>query len=129
MVVEDEFWIAEDLAQALTEVGVEVIGPICNVGEAIERLREKQPVDGAVLDINVSGVSVYPLAEDLMHRGVPFVFTTGYDMDTIPESLRQIARIEKPSDPAKIIRELALAVEQAPRSNFGALPSPLEGAQ
>jgi CheY-like chemotaxis protein len=113
MVVEDEFWVAEDMARVLTEAGVEVIGPIGNVTEAIQRLRETQHIDAAVLDINLLDVNVYPLAEELVDRGVPFIFTTGYDIDTIPVTLRKIPRIEKPAEPARIIRELAAAVSRA----------------
>jgi DNA-binding response OmpR family regulator len=113
MVVEDEFWIAEDIARTLTQAGAEVIGPISHADRAMEWLREKRPIDAAVLDINLAGEMIFPLADALVERGVPFIFTTGYDIDTIPERLRGIPRIEKPAGPAQIIRELAAVVSRA----------------
>ena len=110
MVVEDEFWIAQDIARTLTQAGAEVIGPISNVDQAMEWLRENHPVDTAVLDINLSGKKVFPLADELLERGVPFIFTTGYDTDTIPEPLRGVPRIEKPAGSAQVISEVAAAV-------------------
>lgn len=110
MVVEDEFWIAQDMAEALTLAGVEVIGPISNTDQAMGWLRENRPVDAAVLDINLSGENVFPLANALVERGVPFIFTTGYDTHTLPEPLRGIPRIEKPAASAQVIRELAAVV-------------------
>jgi DNA-binding response OmpR family regulator len=113
MVVEDEFWIAKDVALTLTRAGVEVIGPISTTDQAMEWLREKRPIDAAVLDINLFGEMVFPLADALVERGVPFIFTTGYDNDTIPKPFRGIPRIEKPAGPAQVIRELAAVVSRA----------------
>ena len=89
---------------------MEVIGPISNTDQAMEWLRENGPIDAAVLDINLSGENVFPLADALVERGVPFIFTTGYDTDTIPELLRGIPRIEKPAGSAQVIREVAAVV-------------------
>lgn len=114
MVVEDEFWVAEDMAQTLAQAGAQVIGPISNVGEAIEWLRENWPIDAAVLDINLSGEKVFPLADALVERSVPFIFTTGYDTDIIPQRFREIPRIEKPARPARVIREVAAVVRTCP---------------
>jgi DNA-binding response OmpR family regulator len=112
------------MAQALAQAGAEVIGPISNVSEAIEWLRENRPIDAAVLDIDLSGEKVFPLADALVERSVPFIFTTGYGTDTIPERLRGIPRIEKPLGPAQVIREVAAVVRPAPRSNFCISPVP-----
>ena len=64
-----------------------------------------QPVDAAVLDVNLSGVMVFPLADDLARRGVPIVFLSGYGMAIIPERLHSLPRLAKPSDPASLDRE------------------------
>jgi CheY-like chemotaxis protein len=79
LVVEDESLIALELCDTLTALGWVVVGPANSVAEAIGLLEVNSPVDVAVLDVNLGGVPVYPLAERLQAQGVPFVFCTGYE--------------------------------------------------
>src|SRR3954467_14286390 len=80
LVVEDEYLIAADLTASLESLGVEVIGPAASVEEALALVHNSSDrIDGAVLDINLRNERVYPVADVLIERGVPFVFTTGYD--------------------------------------------------
>lgn len=76
LIVEDAVLLALELETGLSEAGAEVIGPAYELEEAMALL--DQPIDAAVLDANLNGHSVIPVAEVLAARGVPFVFATGY---------------------------------------------------
>lgn len=97
LVVEDEYFIADDLTRALQRRGAEVIGPVPDLAAGLELARREQ-LDGAVLDVNLGGDMSYPIADALDARGVPFLFTTGYDDWALSSDYRGICRIEKPFD-------------------------------
>lgn len=79
MIVEDEALVAMMVEDLLTDLGCEVSGSFGAVGEALAYLDDgKSLLDGAVLDINIGGEMVFPVAEALRAKGVPFVFATGY---------------------------------------------------
>ena len=106
LIVEDEYLIAADLAQQLEKLGVEVVGPVASVTEALTAIEKHSP-DGAVIDINLRGEKGYPVADALADRHVPFVFATGYDSCTMPAAYESLPRCEKPVDPAALARMLA----------------------
>jgi CheY-like chemotaxis protein len=107
LVVEDEYLVAAYLAYTLEELGAEVIGPAGTVEEALQLVEsEGSRLDGAVLDINLHGVRVYPVADALAARGVPFIFATGYDVTAIPEAFRGVPRCEKPVEKALLAKSL-----------------------
>ncbi len=97
LVVEDEYFIADDIARALIRHGAEVVGPVPTVREA-QALVVSQSLDLAVLDINLRGELVYPLVAELTQRGVPVVFATGYDAAAIPADYGAIPSWSKPFD-------------------------------
>ncbi len=76
LIVEDAVLLALELETGLSEAGAQVIGPAYELEEAMALL--DQPIDAAVLDANLNGRSVTPVAEALSQRGIPFVFATGY---------------------------------------------------
>lgn len=76
LIVEDAVLLALELETGLSDAGAQVIGPAYELEEAMALL--DQPIDAAVLDANLNGRSVTPVAEALHKRGVPFVFATGY---------------------------------------------------
>src|SRR5437763_3517847 len=107
LLVEDDFIIAADLAYLLESAGIDVIGPVGSVEEALDVVESDcDRIDGAVLDINVRGVAVYPVANALARRGIPFLFTTGYDAGAIPGTYAAAPRCEKPVDKAQLLRWL-----------------------
>src|ERR687884_246780 len=83
LVVEDEYFVADDIARMLKKAGAEVLGPVPTRDEALGLLRTAERVDAAVLDINLRGEMVYPVADALRERGVPFIFATGYDQSSV----------------------------------------------
>lgn len=86
LVVEDEFFQAKDLAQALSGAGARLIGPFPSLDATMAALDEAPVVDAAVLDINLRGRVVYEVADLLAERGIPFLFATGYDPELVPAS-------------------------------------------
>lgn len=105
LLVEDEFFLAQDLARSLAEQGATIIGPAPTVDSALG-LIEEYDIDYAVLDLNLQGQQAYPVADALLERGVPFAFVTGYDASVIPVRYSQITRFEKPLDAAKVAEVL-----------------------
>jgi CheY-like chemotaxis protein len=107
-VVEDEYLIAADLTASLESLGVEVIGPAASVEEALSLVENNGGrLDGAVLDVNLRNERVYPVADVLTERGVPFLFTTGYDAIAIPAAYACSPRCEKPVDKAQLVQWLS----------------------
>lgn len=95
LVVEDEYFIADDMADMLTRYGAEVVGPAPTLDNAMDLLG-REAIDCAVLDVNLRGQMAYPLADELGRRGVPFVFATGYDPAVVPKAYSQVPRWQKP---------------------------------
>jgi CheY-like chemotaxis protein len=108
LVVEDEFLIAADLARSLKGLGAAVIGPAGSVRAALALLEKEAAIDAAVLDINLTREKVYPVAQALQLRQVPFVFATGYEQWVIPREYETVPRCEKPVDLRALISLLSL---------------------
>lgn len=106
LVVEDEFFIAEDIAQSFTESGARVVAMVGTVEEALTLPSLAPRIDGAVLDISLHGCPSFPVADVLQRLGVPFVFVTGCDKAAIPARHAAMKRLEKPANPDMIIRAL-----------------------
>ena len=111
LVVEDYYVIALDLSEALARSGVKVLGPVTTLDAASYLLRRHHDIAGAVLDVTLQGHAVYPLAEALHQRGVPFVLCTGHSRDRIAPAFRDTVLCEKPLPAAKVV--LALQAEMA----------------
>ena len=77
LVVEDEAMVAMDLTFTFEDAGAAVVGPAASLADGLGLVGE-EPIDAAVLDVDLQGREVYPLAERLMERGVPFLFHTGH---------------------------------------------------
>jgi DNA-binding response OmpR family regulator len=105
LIVEDDYFLAEDMRAYFEREGAEVVGPVGRVSDALSLATSGKP-DGAVLDINLAGEMVYPVADALRARNVPFVFVTGYDAEIIPTAYAEVTRCEKPVEPAKIGKAL-----------------------
>ncbi|OWW04435.1 Crp/Fnr family transcriptional regulator [Rhizobium sp. R72] len=84
LLVEDDYYAATELASRLLAVGVDVVGPCPNVEDAFAKIGATSGLDGAVLDINLGGEMVFPVADELERLGLPFVFATAYDPDVVP---------------------------------------------
>jgi PAS domain S-box-containing protein len=97
LAVEDEPLVAAMLRDALTDLGFAVVGPIGTVAQALESARTT-PIDGAILDVNVASEAIYPVADALAARGIPFIFITGYQSDGIDPRYAHVPALQKPID-------------------------------
>jgi two-component sensor histidine kinase/DNA-binding response OmpR family regulator len=95
LVVEDEALVAMMIQECLAEFGYRVVGPVCTASEAAAKAQDGQ-FEAAVLDINLGDGAVYPIADTLAARGVPFVFITGYDAESVDARFRKIPVLQKP---------------------------------
>ncbi|WP_321986966.1 response regulator [Xanthomonas citri] len=102
LVVEDDYLLAEALNDLLVEAGVNVVGPVGNVPDALSLVASGQAIDGALLDVNVRGQAVFPVADALMKRGVPFSFCSGYGRYTLPQRFAHLSYCMKPYNPRTI---------------------------
>jgi CheY-like chemotaxis protein len=112
LIVEDNYVVAEALRFLIDGYDGSVVAAVPSVERALEVLAAG-PVEIAVLDINLNGASVVPLAEHLRARGVPFVFLTGYgDTDLLPENLRGHPRFGKPVEAERLIQTMCDLAER-----------------
>ena len=95
MVVEDEPLVGLMMVDIVKELGFSVCGPFINVAEATAAARGGNCED-AVLDINLKGELVYPVADMLAESGVPFIFVTGYSSDLVEKRFAEVPVVQKP---------------------------------
>jgi CheY-like chemotaxis protein len=107
LVVEDDFLLASELCRALAGSGATIVGPVATVPGALELIASAPAVEGAILDVNLRGQMVFPAADMLVRRGVPFLFATGYDETVLPPRFGNVPRLEKPITPAGAVRAIA----------------------
>lgn len=106
MLLEDEFLIALDTSRALESLGAEVVGPVHRLDKALA-LAQSEPLDAAVLDVDIGGVKSDAVADALKARNIPFVRATGYGASEPQEG--GVPTLDKPYDAGK----LRLALLQA----------------
>jgi two-component sensor histidine kinase len=119
LLVEDEPLVAMMMSQIINDLGATVIGPFGTVGEALAAGAEG--LDAAVLDVNVGGELVYPLAERLARRGTPMVFLTGYDSKSIDKRFMKSDVLTKPIDEVDLANCLAGLFERGERASHMAV--------
>jgi len=95
LVVEDEMIVAWLLEDMLVDLGCTIVGPATSVNQALAMIDVKA-FDAVVLDVNLDGQMSYPVADALTARGMPFVFSTGYDKDTLRDGYRTFPVLQKP---------------------------------
>lgn len=95
LIVEDWLPLARELRYRFESAGLQVVGPAPRLERAFGLL-EQHTVDLAVLDVDLNGERVFPLAYALRERGVPFIFVSGFDEIEFPPDLRAELRFSKP---------------------------------
>lgn len=121
LLVEDEYFIADDLCRALEGCGASVVGPVPSLDKALP-LAEAESLTCAVLDIDLRGESGLGVAAALRRRDVPFVYSTGYNDAMVPEALKGAAHLEKPFR----AEELLHAVDKVLRQRREASGAPIQ---
>ena len=110
LLVEDEALVAMMIQECLTESGHSVIGPISRAADALQAAKEVE-FDAAILDINLGDGMAYPVADIVAARGVPFVFVTGYEADTVDERFSHVPVLQKPIE-RQMLQRLFFAAER-----------------
>ncbi len=95
LLVEDEALVAMMMCEFLGELGCSIDGPHSSVAAALAAA-EHEDIDFALLDINLAGELVYPVADRLRAREMPFAFVTGYDLDSVEEGFKHAPILQKP---------------------------------
>ena len=106
LVIEDEYFLADDIMRALTALGARVLGPYGDLNEATAVVDRDIAIDAAIMDINLRNEMVFPLARVLRSRKVPLLFTTGYDKSSIAAEFQDVQLWGKPLDLKAMAREL-----------------------
>ncbi|MDQ0472961.1 PAS domain S-box-containing protein [Labrys wisconsinensis] len=106
LLVEDEALIATMMRDLLAEMGCSIIGPHASVAEAAAAIAGQRP-DAAILDVNLGGEFIFPVAESLRALGVPFAFVTGYGRDMLDTHFPDVPVFEKPIDRDQFIQAFA----------------------
>jgi len=95
LVVEDEILVAMMMKDILTELGFSVIGPFSRLAEAMVAAVHDD-IDAGIIDVNLGGEFVYPVADVLVAREIPFVFITGYGVESIDSRFGYVPIVKKP---------------------------------
>ena len=106
LVVEDDFLVATLLTEILEPVGWQVVGPVAHLATAL-KAAASEDLDAAVLDVNLGGQTVFPVAEVLDARRVPFVFVTSYGREALPPLFCGRPHLGKPFAPGELIGTVA----------------------
>ena len=109
LIAEDEFLVGVQLEEDLRSAGCAIVGPFSTLETATQAARCER-FDLAILDINLNGDMVYPLADEFLARGVPFIFLSGYVAADLPARFRRSPRLTKPHNPAALSKEIRTVV-------------------
>jgi CheY-like chemotaxis protein len=106
LVVEDQFLIAEEMRRAVEDLGGRVLGPVPSVEKALALAVRTRP-DIGLLDVDLHGEEIYPVADALIETGAPVIFTTGFDRAALPAAYQDVLHLDKPVTPHALAAVLA----------------------
>ena len=110
LVVEDEYLVAILIEEILESAGCIVLGPIPRLREALEAI-DHDDCDAAVLDVNLAGERIDPVADALCERDVPFMFVTGYGANALQSEYAERPHIGKPFRMAELLGMLSSIIK------------------
>ncbi|KAA0972563.1 response regulator [Aureimonas fodinaquatilis] len=116
-IVEDETLVAMQLEDMLFDLGCEVVGLAMRLQRACDMVQEVGPISVAVLDVNINGEKVFPVAQYLRGKGVPLVFTTGYGRSGLEGAWDEWPVLSKPYT----MEQLSDAMQEAVSVNLSGL--------
>lgn len=106
LVAEDNLFIALNLTRLLRTHGLEIVGPVATVKEALAVVSAYKRIDAAALDVNLSGETAYPVADALRAKNVPTIFMTGYDDRAIDPAYANVPYLVKPVAVERLIQAI-----------------------
>jgi len=112
LVVEDEYLIRMLLEDMLADIGYDVAAAVGTIAEAATLAADGQ-FQAAILDVNLDGQEIFPVADILAKRGLPFVFVTGYGEQSLPERHRGRPSLQKPFQSGQLQAALAALLATA----------------
>jgi CheY-like chemotaxis protein len=112
LIVEDEYFVANALARLLAQWGAAVVGPVASADKALKFLESRAMLDAAIIDVNLKGIEAFDVADAVLARDALLVLATGYDVTTVPERYRHAAVLQKPCDPADLLKALSPITER-----------------
>lgn len=112
LLVEDEMMICLLFEDMLLDFGCEIIGPACDIRRALELAQCHESIDVAILDVNVGGHVVFPVADVLSRRGIPFLFATGLGASGLPRDWQGHPTLQKPMTMAQLADTLGSTIRQ-----------------
>jgi DNA-binding response OmpR family regulator len=118
LVVEDDYFIADEICSTLRDGGAEVLGPSPDIEHGLAMVKNER-LDCAVLDINLHGNLAFSLADELRKRGTPSIFATGYDQSVLPGPFSDSVRLEKPVNLSELLRAVQAVCTRAETRNTG----------
>ncbi|KQT45376.1 hypothetical protein ASG52_14500 [Methylobacterium sp. Leaf456] len=118
LIVEDEYFTAQDTRRIIERAGGAVIGPFGEVPEVMAAGLDQQ-LDAAVVDIGLRGQTSYRLADALEVRGVPYLFATAYDSSVVPERFSRVPLLQKPFGDPELVRLVAGLKSSTPPESAG----------
>jgi CheY-like chemotaxis protein len=111
LIVEDEAMVAMMVEDMLADLGCVVVDVAGTLSRGLALVADGDlALDGAILDVNLGGEKVYPVAEALAARGIPFIFATGYGIAGIAEDFSHIPALAKPYEARALEMMLASAL-------------------
>ena len=99
--------MASELAEGLDEMGIDVVGPVPGVDEAFDAIHANEDVDAAILDINLGGQMVFPIADELDRRSIPFIFATAFEPNVVPDRHADELVLRKPLEITSVASALS----------------------
>ncbi len=115
LLVEDEALVAMMMQEFLTDLGSSVVGPFTTTAAALAAANNEN-FDFAILDVNLGNELVYPAADVLIWRALPFIFVTGYDVDSIDPRFRHVPIVQKPINKDTLYRIFAAQASEPQKS-------------
>lgn len=106
VIVEDDYYQAQDSREILERAGAKVIAVSARV-PSLAGLLDEGRVDAALIDINLGGALSFDFARELGRHGIPFAFLTGYDAGILPEDLADRPCLSKPAEAGRVVSVLA----------------------
>lgn len=113
LVVEDEMMVAMLVEDMLGDMGCEVVGPAYALDSALDLAREAENLDCALLDVNLGGRPIFPVADILRERGVATIFATGYGEAGLRPEDQGSPVLQKPFRAADLLKALKSALQAA----------------
>ena len=118
LIVEDEYYVADDLRALLVDAGIEVLGPVPTADRARAVIESGDP-DAVLLDVNLRGDMAYDLADELHAGQVPFAFVTGYDRSMLPIRFAGSPAMVKPLEADRLRSLMSTLLGTEPAATAG----------